>query len=59
MAHMSATLLAGGAAKTIKEAVHTAAQILESVDARIHRETVKPAPSDGEEANPFDAAEEE
>jgi len=48
MAHMSATLLAGEAAKTIKEAVHQAAQILESVDARLNREQ-KSAPSSSEE----------
>ena len=62
VAHMTATLLTGGQTKTIKQAVHEAAQILECVDARIHNAAAKKMftrteEKDGEE-NPFDSEEE-
>ena len=41
VAHMTATLLTGAQAMTIKQAVHNAAQILECVDARIHNAAAK------------------
>ena len=66
VAHMTATLLTDGKAKTktIKQAVHEAAQILECVDARIHNAACKKMftrtekEEDGEE-NPFDSDSEE
>ena len=62
VAHMTATLLAGVPTKTIKQAVHEAAQILECVDARIHNAAAKKMftrteEEDGE-TNPFDSEEE-
>ena len=41
VAHMTATLLTGAQTKTIKQAVHEAAQILECVDARINSAACK------------------
>jgi hypothetical protein len=61
IAHMTATLLTREQTKTIKQAVHEAAQILECVDARIHNAAAKkmftrPWGEDGE-TNPSDSEE--
>ena len=42
VAHMAATIFAGKEV-TIKQAVHTACQILECVDARVNREAKAPS----------------
>ena len=62
VAHMTATLLTGAQTRTIKQAVHEAAQILECVDARIHNAAAKKmfTPTEEEDGElPADPKEEE